>query len=73
MEQRLFICIQIKKNKINDIEKWKNFALKNHLLYTMGSDFHMDDGIHPQIGLINEQVYIQNNDIQWLKKKMIGV
>ncbi len=33
----------------------------------------MDDGIHPQIGLINEQVYIQNNDIQWLKKKMIGV
>ena len=50
-----------------------NFALKNHLLYTMGSDFHMDDGIHPQIGLINEQVYIQNNDIQWLKKKMIGV
>ena len=71
--EAIYMYIDQKNNKINDIEKWKNFALKNHLLYTMGSDFHMDDGIHPQIGLINEQVYIQNNDIQWLKKKMIGV
>ena len=44
-------------------------CIRNHLFYTIGSDFHLNDGIHPQIGLINEQINNYKMDISWLKMK----
>ncbi len=43
-----------KNNKvINDINRWIKFAKGNNLFMTIGSDFHQDDGIRPEVGLIN--------------------
>lgn len=40
-------------NKIDEVDFWKKFAKDNDLIYSVGSDFHNDDGIHPDIGFSN--------------------
>lgn len=49
--------------KINDVDKWNQFANKNNLMVTIGSDFHNDDGLRPLIGLINEEIRLDNDTI----------
>lgn len=58
-----YIYIDRNNNKINEIEKWNNFAKENNLITTVGSDFHNKDNIHPTIGLINEKVYLTNMNL----------
>lgn len=58
-----YIYIDRNNNKINDIIKWNNFAKENNLLTTIGSDFHVKDGIHPVIGLLNENIEITDEEI----------
>lgn len=50
--------IYIDKNNIkhNDIDKWTKYSKKHKLKTTTGSDFHKEDGLHPTIGLINENL-----------------
>lgn len=57
--------IYIDKNNIkhNDIDIWNNLANKLNIISTIGSDFHNFDGIHPVIGLINEDIKVDKNDI----------
>ena len=64
--------IYVDKNNIkhNDINKWKKFAKENNLLVTIGSDFHSFDNIHPNIGLTNENININENDTNVLLKKL---
>ena len=38
-------------------------ANKLNIVSTIGSDFHNFDNIHPVIGLINEDIKIDKNDI----------
>ena len=59
-----YIYIDRNNNKINEIEKWNYFAKQNNLLTTIGSDFHNKDGIHPEIGLIYEDLNLSNFDIE---------
>jgi len=58
-----YIYIDRKNNKINEINKWNEFAKNNNLITTVGSDFHNKDGIHPEIGLINEKLNINYDEI----------
>ena len=57
--------IYIDKNNIkhNDIDIWNNLANKLNIVSTIGSDFHNFDNIHPVLGLINEDIKIDKNDI----------
>ena len=57
--------IYIDKNNIkhNDIDIWNNLANKLNIISTIGSDFHNFDNIHPVIGLINEDIKVDKNDI----------
>lgn len=57
-----YIYIDRYNNKINDIDKWNKIANDLGLIVTIGSDFHNKDNIHPRIGLIDEEIII-NNDI----------
>ena len=59
-----YIYIDRNNNKINEIEKWNDFAEKNNLITTIGSDFHDKDNIHPEIGLINENLNLDNHTIE---------
>lgn len=51
-----YIYIDKHNNKIDEIKKWTEFTQKNSLFFTVGSDFHTKDGIHPEIGLKNENI-----------------
>lgn len=65
-----YIYIDKYGNKINEIEYWNEFAKEHNLKITIGSDFHNDDGIHPIIGLIGEDIKLNenviNNILDWL-------
>ena len=56
-----YIYIDKNNYKHNDIDKWSKFSKKNNKLMTIGSDFHRKDGIHPEIGLVNENIVIEEN------------
>lgn len=58
-----YIYIDRNNNKINDIEKWNNYAKKLNIITTIGSDFHNFDSIHPIVGLLNENINLSLNDI----------
>lgn len=66
-----YIYIDRKGYKINEIDTWKKFAYDNNLKITIGSDFHESDDIHPTIGLLNEEINLNTNDItsilDWLE------
>ena len=47
-----YIYIDRNNIKHDDIDKWNKFANKYNLETTTSSDFHEDDNIHPDIGLI---------------------
>ena len=55
-----YIYITRDNKKINESSKWNEFAKKNNLMATTGSDFHVKDGIHPEIGLVDSK----ENDIE---------
>lgn len=59
-----YIYVDRNNNKINDVVKWRNFASKHNLVMTIGSDFHNSDGIHPEIGLINEEMNLSDEEIE---------
>ena len=46
-----YLYVDRNNNKINEVEKWNNFAKENNLFVTAGSDFHNKDGIRPEIRL----------------------
>ena len=62
--EAIYIYIDKNGHKINEIKKWKQIAYKLHLMITIGSDFHHNDFIHPGIGLIDEDI---ETDLQEIK------
>lgn len=55
-----YIYIDRNNNKINEVDKWNKFAQDNNLMVSIGSDFHNKDGVHPVIGLIDEDVHLSD-------------
>lgn len=47
-------------NKINEVKKWNKFAKENGLFVTIGSDFHNNDGIRPEIGFVNTDFVLED-------------
>ena len=58
-----YIYLDRNGNKINESAHWNNFAKHHNLITTIGSDFHKNDGIHSDIGLINEDIVLNDNEI----------
>lgn len=67
-----YIYIDRNNNKINEVEFWNNFAKENNLKTTIGSDFHVANGIHPVIGLLNEDINLSSEEVDkivnWLEE-----
>lgn len=57
---------------VNEIEKWNKFAEENHLFVTIGSDFHMEDGNHAEIGLENVGVVLEDEKADEILEKIRG-
>ena len=48
---------------VNEIDKWLKLATDNNLFTTIGSDFHIKDGKHAEIGMKNVGVQLEENQI----------
>lgn len=58
-----YLYVDRNDNKINEIEKWNKFAKENNLFVTIGSDFHNKDGIRPEIGFVNTNFILKEEEI----------
>ena len=67
-----YIYIDKNKNKINEVKFWNNVAKEVGLISTIGSDFHVANGIYPVIGLVNEDINLDEKEtselINWIEK-----
>ena len=67
-----YIYIDRFHNKINEIQYWNHFAKAHQLHTSLGSDFHKEDGVHPTIGLVGEDIKVSDSDIlailKWLSE-----
>ena len=59
-----YLYVDRNDNKINEIEKWNEFAKDNNLFVTVGSDFHNKDGLRPEIGFVNTNFTLEDNVIE---------
>lgn len=55
---------------INEIDKWLKLAKDNNLFATIGSDFHMKDGHHAEIGMSNVGVKLEEETIKEILSKL---
>lgn len=65
-----YIYTDRNNNIVNEIEKWNKFAEENHLFVTIGSDFHMEDGNHAEIGLENVGVVLEDEKADEILEKI---
>lgn len=59
-----YLYVDKNGNKINETKKWNEFAIKNNLFVTVGSDFHNKDGVRPEIGFINTSFCLDEKCIE---------
>lgn len=57
-----YLYVDRSGKRINDCEKWLDFAKKNNLICSIGSDFHSIDDIHPTIGFKNWDINFTYQD-----------
>lgn len=55
---------------INEIDKWLKLAKDNNLFSTIGSDFHIKDGHHAEIGMRNVGVQLEEETIKKILSKL---
>ena len=55
---------------INEIDKWLKLAKDNNLFATIGSDFHIKDGHHAEIGMSNVGVKLEEETIKEILSKL---
>lgn len=67
-----YIYTDRNNNIVNEIEKWNKFAEENHLFVTIGSDFHMEDVNHAEIGLENVGVVLEDEKVNEILEKLRG-
>lgn len=56
---------------INEIDKWLKLAKDNNLFSTIGSDFHIKDGRHAEIGMRNVGVQLEEETIKKILSNLI--
>ena len=56
---------------INEIDKWLKLAKDNNLFSTIGSDFHIKDGRHAEIGMRNVGVQLEEETIKEILSNLI--
>ena len=67
-----YVYLDRNGNKINESTHWNNFAKHHNLITTIGSDFHKVDNVHPDIGLINEEIILNDNEINYIIDNLLN-
>ncbi len=67
-----YLYVDRENKKINDIDKWSNFTKENNLFETIGSDFHISDGLRPEIGLDENEIKLSENEMREIINNLIS-
>lgn len=67
-----YVYLDRNGNKINECIHWNDFAKHHNLITTIGSDFHKVDNVHPDIGLINEDIILDNNEVNTIIDNLLN-
>ena len=65
-----YLYVDRNNKKIDEIEKWNEFAKENNLFVTVGTDFHNKDGIRPEIGFVNTNFILEDNAVEEIIKRL---
>ena len=66
-----YLYVDRNNKKINEMKKWNDFAKENNLFVTVGSDFHNKDGIRPEIGFVNTNFVLNEEEIDNILTNLI--
>ena len=55
---------------IDETDKWNKFAKEHNLFVTAGTDFHIKDGVHPEIGFVNTDFKLEDEVINKIIKNI---
>ncbi len=67
-----YIYVDRNGNKINECIHWNDFAKHHNLITTIGSDFHKVDNVHSDIGLINEDIILDNKEVNTIIDNLLN-
>lgn len=59
-----YIYVDRNNNIFDETKKWNEFARTNGFFVTAGSDFHNKDGIRPEIGFVNTNFVLKDEEIE---------
>ena len=66
-----YLYIDRNEKMIDETKRWNKFAEENSLFTTTGSDFHKKDEIRPEIGFVNTNFYLNENEVDEIINKLI--
>lgn len=66
-----YLYVDRNNNLIDETEKWNKFAKENNLFVTIGSDFHNKDGIRPEIGFVNTNFALTDEEVDKIVKNIL--
>ena len=66
-----YLYVDRNNNLIDETEKWNKFAKENNLFVTIGSDFHNKDGIRPEIGFVNTNFTLTEEEVDKIVKNIL--
>lgn len=66
-----YLYVDRNDNRVDEVEKWREFAKKNNKFVTIGSDFHKKDGLRPEIGFVNWNIDISNQELEEIINNII--
>ena len=66
-----YIYVDRNNNLINETKKWNEFAKESNLFVTIGSDFHNKDGIRPEIGFVNTNFALTDEEVDKIVKNIL--
>ena len=66
-----YLYVDRYNNRIDEVDKWREFAKKNNKFTTVGSDFHKKDGYKPEIGFVNWDIDISNQELEEIINNII--
>ncbi len=65
-----YIYVDRFDKKFDETKKWRDFADRHNLFYTVGSDFHNDDGLRPLIGFAGENFDFPSDAVEVITQNL---
>lgn len=66
-----YLYVDRYNNRINEVNKWREFAKKNNKFMTIGSDFHKKDCLRPEIGFVNWDIDLTTKEVEEILNNII--